>query len=266
MRIGLAAVVMLMLGSPTAPSVTAATDSVAVLLVGTFHMGNPGKDLHNLAADDVLAPTRQAEIAGIVDALKRFRPSRVAVEWPAALVTERYAAYGDGTLPPSRNEVVQLGFRLARASGLGTVDGIDVDGEFPYDAVADYAKAHDQTKILEAINADVKASVDRVARLLASGTIGGVLRHLNDPARIAADNAFYRTALRVGGGDTQPGAELMAAWYRRNFLICARLIQATHPGDRVVVFYGSGHLFLLRQCVAETPGLKLVEANDYLPQ
>jgi hypothetical protein len=32
-----------------------------------------------------------------------------------------------------------------------------------------------------------------------------------------------------------------------------------------VVFFGSGHAYLLRQCVNETPGLKLVEANDYLP-
>jgi hypothetical protein len=32
-----------------------------------------------------------------------------------------------------------------------------------------------------------------------------------------------------------------------------------------VIFFGAGHAFLLRQCVAETPGYKLVEANDYLP-
>lgn len=32
------------------------------------------------------------------------------------------------------------------------------------------------------------------------------------------------------------------------------------------VLYGSGHAFLLRQCVSEMPGYRLVEANDYLPQ
>jgi len=32
------------------------------------------------------------------------------------------------------------------------------------------------------------------------------------------------------------------------------------------VFYGSGHAFLLRQCIQETPGFVLVEPNDYLPQ
>ena len=64
----------------------------------------------------------------------------------------------------------------------------------------------------------------------------------------------------------QPGAELLAAWYKRNFYICAHLLQTAFPGDRVAVFYGYGHLFLLRQCVAETPGFRLIEATAYLPR
>jgi hypothetical protein len=83
---------------------------------------------------------------------------------------------------------------------------------------------------------------------------------------VKADHAFYRTLLRIGGGNTQPAVDLAAAWYKRNFLICANLIQLAQPGDRMVVFYGSGHAFLLRQCVAETPGFELVEPNDYLPE
>ena len=261
MRLTLLAIGLLALG----PAVATAAAPVTVLIVGTFHMSNPGHDLHNVAVDDVLAPKRQAEIAAVVEGLRTFRPTRVAVEWPAALVTERYGAFRAGTLAPSRNEVVQLGFRLARESGLAAVDGIDVGGEFPYDAVAAYASKHGQGGILDSANADVQAFVDDTARRLATGSVGDVLRHLNDPTRIATDNAFYRTMLRIGDADAQPGADLMTAWYRRNFLICARLIQSTQPGDRVVVLYGSGHLFLLRQCVAETPGLQLVEAANYLP-
>jgi hypothetical protein len=93
-----------------------------------------------------------------------------------------------------------------------------------------------------------------------------LLRLLNDPAMIRGGNAFYRTMLTIGGGSEQPGAELLTQWYRRNFLICANLVQRAKPGDHVVVFFGSGHSFLLRQCVSEMPGYKLVEANDYLPK
>ena len=89
---------------------------------------------------------------------------------------------------------------------------------------------------------------------------------MNDPARIAEGNGFYSSALRVGGGDTQPGADLVAAWGQRNYRICARIIQDSKPGDRVVVIFGSGHAYLLRRCFAETPGFVLVEPNRYLPK
>ena len=48
-------------------------------------------------------------------------------------------------------------------------------------------------------------------------------------------------------------------------MIFARLMQAARPGDRIVVVYGSGHSYWLRQLVQTTPGFRLVEANDYLP-
>jgi Family of unknown function (DUF5694) len=101
---------------------------------------------------------------------------------------------------------------------------------------------------------------------LAAKGVAAALRNLNDPARLAGDNAFYRATLRIGAGKDQPGANLLTAWYHRNFLICANLVQLAAPGDRIVVIYGSGHAFLLRQCVRETPGLKLIEPNAWLPK
>lgn len=250
------------------PTIAAAADSVpetAVMIVGDFHVSNPGHDLHNLKADDMLAPRRQAEIAAVSDALARFKPTLVAVEWPADITDQRYDAYLKGTLAPSRNEVVQLGFRLARTAGLKSVAGIDVDGDFPYEAVQAYADKHGMSAILAAANAEIETAIRTEDETLKTGTVGGMLRLLNEPAAVAKGNAFYRLMLKVGGGAEQPGAELLAQRYRRNFLICANLVQRAKPGDRAVVFYGSGHGFLLRQCISETPGYRLVEANDYLP-
>ena len=238
---------------------------VQVMIVGVFHMSNPGHDMHNLQVDDVLAPKRQAEIEAISKALGRFHPTAVAAEWDAPLVAERYPKYLAGTLGPSHNEVVQLGFRLAKASGARMI-GVDADGDFPYPAVEAYAKAHGQAGLLAAADRDAVQSVQAEGRLLANSGISGLLRYLNDPQRLKGDNAFYRTMLKVGGGADQPGADLLTGWYRRNFLICAHLVQLAKPGDRVVVFFGSGHAFLLRQCVQETPGFALVEPNDYLPR
>lgn len=249
-----------------APVLAADPAPVKVMIVGTFHMSNPGHDLHNLKVDDVLAPKRQAEIAALTAGLARFQPTRVAIEWPADVTTERYAKYLAGTLPPSRNESVQLGFRLASSAGLKVVHGIDFDGDFPYPAVETYGKAHGKSQLLEQMNARVEASNQTEGRLLAEKGISAALRFNNDPAQLKVNQWFYRDALRIGAGSDQPGVDLLTAWYRRNFLICASLLQLAQPGDRVVIIYGGGHAFLLRQCVAETPGYELVETNDYLPK
>jgi len=245
--------------APTSPP------PVSVMIVGDFHMSNPGKDLHNVTSDDMLSPKRQAEMSRVTQALARFRPTLVAVEWPADVAAQRYDAYLKGTLPPSRNEVVQLGFRLAQMSGLKQVHGIDVPGTFPYDAVAAFAAAHGQSEALVAVDAENAPALKQEETLLKSGTVTDVLRYLNDPRQIEGSNYFYRMMLHFGDDKEQPGADLLTAWYRRNFLICANLVQLAKPGDRVVVLYGSGHAFLLRQCAKEMPGYLLVDANGYLP-
>jgi hypothetical protein len=255
----------LLLAAPALAAPPPTPAPIEVMIVGGFHMSNPGHDIHDMQAPDVLAPKFQSQILAVDDALARFKPTLVAAEWDADTVAERYPKFLNGVLPPSHNEVVQLGFRLAKKAG-AAMHGVDADGDFPYGPVQDYANAHGEKAILDAASVDLQAQVDIETRLVNTEGIAAVLRYLNDPVRLKGDNAFYRDLLKIGGGKDQPGADLLTAWYRRNFLICANLIQLAKPGDRMVVFYGLGHAFLLRQCVAETPGFKLVEANDYLPK
>jgi Family of unknown function (DUF5694) len=256
---------LLCLGPMAALAAEPPVKPIDVVVVGVFHMSNPGHDLHNLKADDVLEPQRQGEIAAVTDGLARFKPTKVGVEWPADIVAERYKQYLAGTLPPSRNEVVQLGFRLAKTAG-AEVYSLDADGDFPYDRLKNFAETRGFAGLLDEQNAAIQREVDEQARLLAQKSISSDLRFMNDPMRLKNSNAFYRNMLRIGLGADQPGADLTAAWYHRNLLICANLLQLAKPGDRIVIFFGAGHAFLLRQCVTETPGFRLVEANDYLPQ
>jgi len=243
-----------------------AAPATSVMVVADFHMSNPGRDLHNVTVGDVLTGERQTEIATIVGALAEFHPTIVMAEWPAEQANERYAQYLAGSLPPNRNEVVQLGFRLAKAAGIKHFFGIDVDGDFPYGAVKSFAQTHGQSGLLEGANKEIETFIQTQTEILRSKGIAATLRYLNDPERLSHDNNFYRQMLHIGEGSEQPGVDLLTGWYRRNFAICANLIQSSHPGDRIVVFYGSGHAFLLRQCIAETPGFQLVEPNKFLPE
>lgn len=262
--------VLVLLGALVAVGSAAAQDiakdaPAKVMIVGTFHLSNPGKDIFNVQVDDVLLPKRQAELADIAKALARFEPTTVMVEWEQSHTDDQYASFRAGKLPPSRNEVVQLGFRLAALRDLERVHGIDVGGEFPFDAVKEYAARHGMSPRLDAALAGAGKEVQALSQRVREGSLASVLRYMNTPARALEQHGFYVDLLRYGTGDTQPGPRLVAAWYERNLAICARLLQALPAGGRAVVFYGDGHAHLLRQCVVEAPGVELVEAIDFLP-
>src|ERR1035438_8610935 len=38
-----------------------------VMVLGTYHMANPGRDIYNMQADDVRSPKRQQELAQLTD-------------------------------------------------------------------------------------------------------------------------------------------------------------------------------------------------------
>ncbi|HKR33801.1 MAG TPA: DUF5694 domain-containing protein [Steroidobacteraceae bacterium] len=235
-----------------------------VMLVGTYHFSNPGRDVNNVKAVDVLAAERQREIARLVASLAKFAPTKVAVEWPAQVVQERYPKFLAGQLPESSNEVVQLGFRLARERGLKSVYGLDVDGDFPLDAVMAWAEKHGRKGEIDALIAAGAKETGHISALQDKTSIGGVLRDLNTRESIERNYSFYPPMLTMGAGDDQPGVKLLTAWYERNFAICARLLQQVQRGDRVVVFYGQGHIYLLQQCLREQPGVQLVDPLSYL--
>src|SRR5438128_9151913 len=90
-----------------------------ILVLGTYHMANPGHDIFNMQADDVLAPKRQQEIAQLIEVLKKFHPTKIAIEadiW-SKRVGQQYSDYVAGKYTLSRNEIDQIGYRLAKELG-----------------------------------------------------------------------------------------------------------------------------------------------------
>jgi hypothetical protein len=242
---------------------------IDVIVLGTFHFDNPGQDLANSKIDDVLAPKQQAEIGQILSGLERFKPTKVAVESqrrkPGTNLSETYPIYRTGKSEPSRNEVVQVGFALAARMNHPNVYAVDVDGDFPFEAVMAFAQRTGRGDKLGAQLGAIQAWSAQLEKDLATMTLGQALRQHNDPRFVAQGNAFYLDTLRYGALDDQPGANLVSRWYERNMRICARIVQIAEPGDRVVVLYGSGHSYLLRHCLGGVPGYRIVEANDFLP-
>ena len=236
-----------------------------VLILGAYHMANPGRDVFNMEADDVLAPKRQAEITELLEVLKRFRPTKVTVE---ATVWEdtrpkQYADYLAGKHELSRNEIEQIGFRLAKELGHATIYPVDVDGEFPWMRVDKFAKATGQSQVMERIRSEVGEMVKRQDAFLESHTILETLLMMNSDAKVAEDIGYYHRQAHLCEPGDWAGPDLLASWYQRNIRIfgnIANLVES--PGERILVIYGAGHLGWLRQAVAGDPTMTLRTLAD----
>jgi hypothetical protein len=238
-----------------------------VLVLGVFHMANPGKDIFNMKSDDVLAPGRQTEIAQLIEVLKKFRPTKVAVEGDVGddRIPGRYADYVAGRHELSRNEIEQIGFRLARELGHKTVYPVDVDGEFPFQRVVDYAKASGRSKQLEDMMSETGAMVKAQGEFLASHSVLETLLFMNADEKVAEDVGFYFRQAHFGEPGDWAGADLVSDWFRRNARIysnIARLVDS--PSERVLAIFGSGHLGWLRHDVASDPTLRLRKLSDFV--
>ncbi len=237
-----------------------------VLVLGTYHMANPGRDIFNMQADDVLAPKRQAEIAEVVAALKRFNPTKVAVEADVGddRIPKRYADYLAGTYELTRNETEQIGFRLAKELGHKTVYPVDVEGDFPFQRLANFAKASGRSPELDAMMGEVGGIVEAQGAYLASHTILETLLYMNADDKVAADVGFYYRLAHFGEPGDWAGADLVSEWFRRNMRIYTNVVQlADSPNERLLVVFGAGHLGWLQQDFASNPNLRLRKLAEF---
>ena len=237
-----------------------------VLVIGVYHMANPGHDIFNTQADDVLAPKRQAEIAQLVAALEKFHPTKIAVEADVydKRVPKAYDDYLAGKHELTRNEVEQIGFRLARQLGHKTVYPVDADGDFPYQRLTNYAKGSGRTKEFDAISGEIGAMVKTQNEYLASHTILEALLSMNADDKVAGDMGFYYRQAHIGEPGDWAGADLVADWFRRNMRIYSNVVQlAASSNERVLAIFGAGHLGWLRHAFASDPSIRLRRLAEF---
>lgn len=245
---------------------TTSAKKAHVLVLGVFHMANPGRDMFNLQVDDVLAPKRQKELGELTETLKRFQPTKIALEAPAGSekIRKQYEDYLAGNYSLTRSEGDQIGFRLAKELGHKQVYGIDVQGDFPFDPIMQFAKKNGKEELLNGMISQVPKEIEAMTAILSKGTIMDLVRYINQDEHVRRDHEFYMSMAQFAGNGEYPGPDLLAAWYQRNIRIYSNLHGTIDsPEDRVLVIYGSGHLFWLQRDVFDSPDLELLRLSDY---
>lgn len=235
---------------------------VDMLILGSYHMDNPGLDAVNIEADDVLQPRRQREIDELNRKLLRFRPTKVAVEGDFSSSTwkDRYQAYLKGA-PLGRNEIEQIGMKVARIAGHETIYPID----FP---MMMSGLRYDEVRIKPSPKTagPAQRQLSEAELKLRRQSVSENLRELNDPAAIARSHAPYMDLLIPDPDNAAlyEKSDYLLNWYKRNIRMMTNIARISEPGDRVLVIVGAGHLPILRDFAGASPHICLMDTAAYL--
>lgn len=245
-----------------------------VLLLGTFHFAYPNADGHKTDADkfiDVLSPARQKEMEELAEVIQRFRPTRIYVESSNARFHDSlYKAYLAGNYQLGRNEVYQLGYRVAKAMSLPGVYAIDAS-----------SFSSQYQKSLPVIDSLWKAApVDSLrdaywgkkykTMYSAGDSVAPHFTMLENFLHMAEPNVLHRMHghyVSQGFNTTNnEGADLLSLWwYSRNLRILNNILK-TRPSaqDRIMVLIGNGHAPILKHCFQSSPEFEVVELKSLL--
>ena len=251
-------------------------DRTEIMILGAFHFSHADNvsDVKGEDDLDIESEARQAELRVVIDRLKRFKPTQIAVEMMAADQARQdalFKAYAAGTWALGRNETYQLGFRLARELGIDGVSCVDtrppqieVDGTMQdWEA---YARDRGELARWQANNEPNRQANAYIDALKNRMTLGEYLRFINDGRTKRRFKQFFVTGLvDVGVGDTYLGADLTGYWYRRNTRIFSNIKSlATDRDDRILVIYGASHAWVLEELFDASPEFRVIDVDTVL--
>ena len=250
------------------------TPKPMLMILGSYHMANPGRDMVNVEADDVMTPKRQIEIKQLVGRLKKFKPTKVAVEHESEKDVElqtTYRSYLNGNYQLRRNETQQIGFRLAQQMGHRHIYPVDWNKLPPVDlATVDFqtfAKANNQQTLLDEILSEHPSQATKEAKDPEKRSVIDIYRSMNQDENIRKDHQVYFTIARIGKNDQYVGADWVQYWYGRNLRIFVNLTRITEsPDERILLIIGGGHVRLLQQFVSDSGYYILESPLKYLTE
>ena len=243
-----------------------AAQPAQVMLIGTFHFQDAGRDLVKNEDVDIYTEANQAYLEALTHRLQDFRPTRVLLEYAPEndeLINERYREYLAGNYELGGNEIYQLGFRIAKLAGHDRVYSFDYrEIEWEAEAMFEYAKRHDAPQ-MKAMNETIEAHTAEEAQARATMSLKELLQRQNDPEHERRNMDLYLATNSIGAGDGYAGAASSASWWERNFYMYANIQKLAEPDERIIAIGGSGHMAILKQLLAIDGRLQGVAVDSY---
>ncbi|PAD35494.1 DUF5694 domain-containing protein [Terribacillus saccharophilus] len=246
----------------------------SVLVLGTYHMGDRGnQDIYKHNMSDVKAEKQQKEIKEVIECIKAFNPTKIAVEFEtirADILDAQYKHYIRNEIENEleRDEIHQFGFRLAKKLGHEKIYPVDWNrpvGGVPLGYVYDFLKDSDQPLYDQVVEEGEKNN-KKVQSLINTKSIREVLVYLNNPHNIKKQQAMYMKFALAAFEDFYVGIDwLTNYWYRRNLIIFTNIKRLVQKSDeRILVIYGAGHKYLLDNFFNESAMFHVHAVSEYL--
>jgi len=242
-----------------------------ILLVGSFHFDYPGMDEHKTGEDDkvdVLKEPKKTEITELVAYIKKFKPTKIAIEagqaWNA---TQKLRDYKAGGLRDDRDERVQLGMRLATDLYLDTLYAVN-----SYSIKRDLYKTDTLTlhKMIGKVDWEredvywdyVENWFAYDDKLVSQTNLIDYFKYMN-----SRESHQYGYGIYLLGNfktENNQGADHLSIWWYNRNLRIFRNIQGITEGveDRILVIMGNGHAAILRQLFEASPEYEFVEFDS----
>lgn len=247
------------------------TQRAKILVVGTFHFDYPGLDVHKTSDEDkidVLKEPKKSEVTELVNYIKKFQPTKIAVEaMPSWKATEKLRKYKDGQYADQRDERFQIGMRIATEMNLDTIYALDASSMAEDIAVVDsiYTKALWEDYDFQSddpYEAKLREWFDYKDKLIAKTNLLEYFKYMNQRE---AHQLNYGSYL-IGDFklDNERGADILSYWwYNRNVRIFRKMQAIVEsPEDRVLVIFGNGHAAVLRQLIESSPEFEFIEFDS----
>ncbi|MEO1713007.1 MAG: DUF5694 domain-containing protein [Bacteroidota bacterium] len=252
---------------------------IKVYLLGTFHFGQVEPEEY-----DIRSAEHQASIQALCDLIIQQKPDKVFTERQPEYefqndINGKYAQFLEDGKPPYRNEIYEVGFRIAAALDHPQVYQCDHPGMWGshYKQTLKYARANDQVDLLNGTGRGTLLREDEIANedsIMANSSLLDYIRWINSDAVMSTSHANYLTTFtQVGSTDyynydddnTLIGAELVADWYRRNILMYSKMInQLDYTEEAIFLVVGGDHVPILTNLFRDNPFFEVVHPKEWL--
>ncbi|MDZ7777936.1 MAG: DUF5694 domain-containing protein [Bacteroidales bacterium] len=243
------------------------TTKPKISILGTFHYGSTG-DVAAVRVDSIMGKQRQAEIKEILDSLKKYNPTKILVEAVTHKnpeLNQKYRKYLAGTFDLKKNEIYQLGFRMASMMDHDTIYGIDYTLRQPFGEIQEFAENHGMDDRFENFVKNLRKKAERESEYIANHRLIDYYRKLNSDTSDRWNRSLYlQETLDYNHDSIYTGPKIAAIHYKRNLYITANVMRHAKPGECLLLIIGSGHRAVMKHFFQTRQDIDYVEVKQLL--